>query len=849
MAGVTVVQLAKQIGSVSLDKLKEQLRRAGVHVINDHDVISDEEKEKLLSLLRQEHGNPTAPATGQKISLKRTSVSTIKVKQASGKSSTVNVISKKRRVYVKRELVDALQDDELQKPGVSTEEQPSTDNSTAATATREDITVDASNVVSPAETKDAAVTEATKETSEVKKGKDNAKQAVPDDSDTKPRDNKARRKGKGKQQDSEGEEVVRTKEKSRKLSKAKLLQEISVDEEDEFRVKTRGAKGETHKKQKKLAEVVNRHAFEKPTAPIIYEVKIPETISVAELAQKISVKGVEIIKALMKLGTMVTINQVIDQDTACIVVEELGHKACPIQGTNIEELMPVDYQAEEVARSPIITVMGHVDHGKTSLLDYLRRTSVAAGEAGGITQHIGAYQVQTSRGLATFLDTPGHSAFTAMRARGASCTDIVVLVVAADDGVMPQTIEAIQHAKAAKVPIIVAINKIDKPEADLDRVTNELSQYELIPESWGGDTMFVPISAKKGTGIPELLEAIMLQAELLELKAYAQGPAQGVVIEAYLDRGRGPVATLLIQKGQLQKGDMILVGSEYGRVKVMHNDNNENIDNAGPSVPVEVLGLSGVPMAGDKFQVITDERKARDIAALREGKSREVRLSRQQSSKLEGFMHRLQQGELKVLNIVLKADVQGSIEALVDSLEKLSTDDMTVKVIAKGVGGFNESDVNLAIASDALLVGFNVRADATARKLALNEGVKLNYYSVIYDVIDGIKAAIHGKMGPKLVEKIIGVAEVREVFRSSKLGAIAGCMVIDGIIKRGNPIRVLRNNVVIYTGELESLRRFKDNVNEVRSNMECGIGVKNYNDIKAGDQIEVYEVVEVSVAL
>ena len=837
MAGVTVEQLAKQVGSVSLEKLKEQLNRAGVVVSKDDDIITDVEKEKLLALLRQEHGGLSGNE-GQKISLRRTSVSTLKVKQSSGKSSTVNVISKKRRVYVKRDAADLLKEKELPIPEII--EQP--------------LQVPAAeNVVSTVQTTVEAGQLVEKATAEIAK-KENLNKVVAGKDATNTaadKNTKARRKTKGKHEEittttTTTDENARNKEKPRKVSKAQLLQVLD-DDEEQRRIKTKG-KANFAKKYKRT-EVVNLHAFERPTAPIIYEVKIPETITVAELAQKMSAKGAQVIKALMKMGAMATINQVIDQDTACLVVEEMGHKAVPVKGFNIEETVTIEYADEKTHRSPIVTVMGHVDHGKTSLLDYLRRASVAAGEAGGITQHIGAYQVSTAKGMVTFLDTPGHAAFTAMRARGADCTDIVVLIVAADDGIMPQTVEAIQHAKAAKVPIIVAINKIDKPEADIDRVTNELSQYGLIPEAWGGDTIFASISAKQGTGVAELLESIMLQAELLELTASATGPAQGVVIEAYLDKGRGPVATLLIQNGKLKKGDMALVGFEYGRIKVMRNDNDENLEEAGPSVPVEVLGLSGIPMAGDKFQVVTDERKAREIALFRQGKYREIRLSRQYSSKLEGFMHRMQQGELKVLNIVLKADVQGSIEALVDSLEKLSNEDVTVKVIAKGVGGFNESDINLAMASDAFLVGFNVRADATARKLAIAEGIKINYYSVIYDVIDGIKAAIHGKTGPKYVEKITGTAEVREVFRSTKIGAIAGCMVIEGMIKRGNPIRVLRDNVVIYTGELESLRRFKDNVNEVRNGMECGIGVKNYNDIKPGDQVEVYEIVEVKTEI
>ena len=830
MSGVTVEQLAKQIGSVSIDKLKEQLNRAGVVVAKDDDLVTDLEKEKLLELLRQEHGNTPADAV-QRISLKRTSVSKLKLKQASGKSATVNVISKKRRVYEKRDA--ALLDQEAdQSNTVEVSQEPPPEEKPVV-----------ADVATPVATKDQtteAPLDKTKTPQNDAENKDNLSAA------DKHKD-KNKRKTKGKGHETEAEESARNKDKPRKLSKAKLMQSLSGEEEEQRRIKSRN-KLDFNRRHKK-GDNINLHAFERPTAPIIYEVKIPETIVVGELAQKISVKGSEIIKTLMRMGAMATINQVIDQDTACLVVEEMGHKAIAVKGFNIEETVSIEYAETESTRSPIVTVMGHVDHGKTSLLDYLRRATVAAGEAGGITQHIGAYQVSTPKGMVTFLDTPGHAAFTAMRARGADCTDIVVLIVAADDGVMPQTIEAIQHAKAAKAPIIVAINKIDKADADLDRIHNELAQYGLLPESWGGDTIFVPISAKTGQGVATLLDSIMVQAEVLELKAPATGPAQGVVIEAYLDKGRGPVATLLVQRGKLKKGDMALVGLEYGRVKVMHTDAGQTLDEAGPSVPVEVLGLSGIPLAGDKFQAVVDERKAKEIALFRQGKYREVRLARQYSSKLEGFMHRMQQGELKNLNIVLKADVQGSIEALVDSLENLTTEDIKVKVIAKGVGGFNESDINLAMASDALLVGFNVRADATARKIASIENIKINYYSVIYDVIDGIKAAIHGKVGPKFVEKITGTAEVREVFRSSKLGAIAGCMVIEGMIKRGNPIRVLRNNVVIYTGELESLRRFKDNVNEVRNNMECGIGVKNYNDIKPGDQIEVYETVEVKVTI
>jgi translation initiation factor IF-2 len=560
-----------------------------------------------------------------------------------------------------------------------------------------------------------------------------------------------------------------------------------------------------------------------------------------------SVKAVDLIKVMMKMGAMATINQVIDQDTAAIVVEELGHKPKLLKEASIEEtLAETQTQGELSARAPVVTIMGHVDHGKTSLLDYIRRTKVAAGEAGGITQHIGAYHVETEKGMLTFLDTPGHEAFTAMRARGAKVTDIVVLIVAADDGVKPQTIEAIQHAKAAEVPMVVAINKIDKPDADLDRVKNELANLNVIPEDWGGDTQFIHISAKKGLGIDELLDAILVQAEVLELKAVRDCAARGIVIESRLDKGRGPVASILIQQGTLRKGDILLAGFSFGRVRAMLDENGKEIDQAGPSIPVEVLGLANAPTAGDEAAVVPDERKAREIALFRQGKFRDIKLARQHSAKLDNVFDQLAEGQINTLNILLKADVQGSVEALNDSLTKLSTNEVKVKIIASGVGGINESDVNLALASKAIIVGFNVRADASARRLIENEGVDIHYHSIIYNVIDEVKKALSGMLSPEVKEKIVGLAEVRDVFRSAKLGAVAGCMVIDGYVKRNLPIRVLRNNVVIYEGELESLRRFKDDIGEVRNGMECGIGVKNYNDVRAGDQIEVFERYEVA---
>ena len=591
-----------------------------------------------------------------------------------------------------------------------------------------------------------------------------------------------------------------------------------------------------------------QQAFTKPVQVVKQDVVIGETITVAELANKMATKATEIIKAMMKMGEMVTINQVLDQETAQLVAEELGHKVILRNENELEEevLGDRDVNAEKVTRAPVVTIMGHVDHGKTSLLDYIRKAKVAAGEAGGITQHIGAYHVEMDDGkMITFLDTPGHAAFTSMRARGAKATDIVVLVVAADDGVMPQTIEAIQHAKAAGAPLVVAVNKIDKPEANPDRVEQELLQHEVISEKFGGDVQFVPVSAKKGTGIDDLLDAILLQSEVLELTAVKDGMASGVVIESYLDKGRGPVATILVQSGTLRKGDIVLCGFEYGRVRAMRDENGKEIDEAGPSIPVEVLGLSGVPAAGDEATVVRDEKKAREVALHRQGKFREVKLARQQKAKLENMFSNMTEGDVAELNIIVKADVQGSVEAIIQSLQDLSTDEVKVKVVGSGVGGISETDATLAAASNAIMVGFNVRADASARRIIEAENIDLRYYSIIYELLNDVKAAMSGMLQPEFKQEIIGLAEVRDVFKHPKFGAIAGCMVTEGVVKRNNPIRVLRDNVVIFEGELESLRRFKDDVSEVRNGMECGIGVKNYNDVKVGDQIEVFEVVEI----
>ncbi len=623
------------------------------------------------------------------------------------------------------------------------------------------------------------------------------------------------------------------------------------DDRDDRFSSSKGKSGRPNKHQKggKFSQQQNQHGFNKPVTPVTRDIVLNGPITVSDLAQKMAIKAVEVIKTLMKLGEMVTINQYLEIETAQVVAEEMGHKVTVKKENEIEEAVLSETQDQDavlVDRPPVVTIMGHVDHGKTSLLDYIRKTKVASGEAGGITQHIGAYHVETDKGIITFLDTPGHAAFTAMRARGAKTTDIVILVVAADDGVMPQTEEAIKHARAANVPIVVAINKIDKPDADPDRVISELSRYNVVSEEWGGDTQFVRVSAKTGVGIDELLDAVLLQAEVLELKAPADGLATGTVIESRLDKGRGPVATVLVQTGTLHKGDNVLCGMEYGRVRAMRNELGHNVDEAGPSMPVELIGLSGVPAAGDEAIVVKDEKRAREVALLRQEKIKTIKLKK--TTSLEELFNR-DSSELKHFSVIIKADVQGSKEAIVESLEKLSTDEVKVDVLSSGVGGISENDVNLAMTgedSNAIILGFNVRADASARKLAESNSVEIRYYSVIYDLIDEVKAAMSGMLKPEFKQQIVGIAQVREVFRSPKFGAIAGCMVIEGSVKRLNPIRVLRDNVVIYEGQLESLRRFKDDVTEVKNGFECGIGVKNYNDVQVGDQIEVYEVIELA---
>ncbi len=840
MAGVTVKQLADVLG-VSPERLLSQLDKAGMTFESPDQTVSDEEKQKLLKSLRSAHGSMEGASTEpRKVTLRRKTVSELKVPSSSqgrtvGRSKTVNVEVRKKRTYVKRSEVVTEDAERIKAEKAKMDEERLEEQRKVSEADEQRRQREAEEAKTrEAEAERKAAEEARREQEEREKvvqlQKEAAVSAVAAAPAPAATDNKRPKRG-------------ASKDKATKYGRKEL--HVDASKSGRRKKKGRGAR------RTAVTASSGEHAFERPTAPIVREVAIPESMTVAELAQKMAVKAAEVIKVMMNMGTMATINQVLDQETASIVVEEMGHTVKLVKDNAIEEALVITDEsgAEEVSRAPAVTIMGHVDHGKTSLLDFIRKARVAAGEAGGITQHIGAYQVATPHGPITFLDTPGHAAFTAMRARGAKATDIVVLVVAADDGVMPQTREAIQHAKAAGVPMIVAVNKIDKEDAQPDRVKQELVAEEVVPEDWGGDTQFVPVSALTGEGVDALLEAISMQAELLELKAVEEGPARGVVIEARLDKGRGPVATVLVQSGTLKKGDVVLAGHEYGRVRALLDENSKPLKVAGPSMPVEVLGLSGTPSAGDEVVVVTDERKAREVALFRQGKYRDIKLARQQKAKLESMFSQMEAGKVSTLNLVIKADVQGSAEALSESLTKLSTEEVRVNVVSSGVGGINESDVNLAVASEAIIIGFNVRADASAKRLIEEEGVDLHYYSVIYDVIEEIKSSMTGMLAPEFKEQIVGLAEVRDVFRSPKLGAIAGCMVVEGTVKRNNPIRVLRDNVVIYEGELESLRRFKDDVQEVRSGTECGIGVKNYNDVKAGDQIEVFEQVKVERTL
>jgi len=883
MSDKTVRQLA-EIVKIPLERLLEQLKEAGLSASAPDDVINEDEKMQLLAHLRKRHGKAEGEASSspRRVTLERRKVTEIKQASVPGSSTkTIHVEVRKKKTYIKRSEVadsDLHKKEELARTVpvepkkieevtlTQAEKLPFVEEQVAAielaskkeTLASESIKIEPEvQAVSEVEPKlviepelepdEGIESEAKFEALKIKEEK-KIKQEKP----IKTKESEEARK---KQQEKEHrleESVKRNADKVRQQAAVKQETTLHRKNQDEGS-RSSGKDAKRGKKKGKQPQRVmqpeGKHQFEMPVAPIVKEVTIPEMILVSDLAQKMSVKAAMVIKHLMKLGIMATINQSIDQETAVILVEEMGHKAIMQSDDDLEQEMLAEAQIEdtrvELPRAPIVTIMGHVDHGKTSLLDYIRKTRVAAGEAGGITQHIGAYQVKTDHGSVTFLDTPGHAAFTAMRARGADVTDVVIVVVAADDGVMPQTKEAVEHARAANVPIIVAINKIDKPDANPEKVMQELSVINVLAEEWGGDVQFLKISAKTGEGIDDLIEALIVQTEILELKAPVEGAASGIVIESRLDKGRGAVATVLIQKGTLENGQMVLCGHEYGRVRAMFNENGKAIKEAGPCAPVEILGLSGTPNAGDEFLVVQNERIAKDLAKHREDRKKFTKHAAQQASKLDEVFSRMATGELASVNLVIKTDVQGSLEALRGSLVALSNEEVEVKVVFGGVGGINEGDANLALASGAILMGFNVRADATARKLIEEKGIDLHYYSVIYDAIDEVKKSISGMLAPEIKEQIVGLAEVRDVFRSPKYGAIAGCMVIDGYVKRNLPIRVLRENVVIFEGQLESLRRFKDDAAEVKMGMECGIGVKNYNDVKAGDQIEVFERIEI----
>jgi translation initiation factor IF-2 len=862
MAEVSIEKLATDIGT-SVDRLVQQFKSAGIVKVAGGDVTEDE-KRILLDFLSKQHGGAGSEAP-KRMTLQRKTTSTLSV----GKSKGVTVEVRKKRTYVKRTDVEEAKIAEDEAKRLAEEQQVRFEVEQQAAEKAKNAAEEKANKA--AEAKSKADAERAARADKVKEVRAAEESALSPEEKAEQDHNRAEAEKLRKAQDDEiqrkleldannaaeeakklAEENSRRWKEEEERRKKQEKEEVHVhsnryaqEAEDADDIKTELG-GRRRKKSKKNAGSDLKHAFNKPAQPVERIVRLGETITVSELGSKLAIKATEVIKALMKMGEMVTINHVLDQETAVLLVEEMGHKYELVNDNALEDELIADASGgEKSSRAPVVTIMGHVDHGKTSLLDYIRRAKVADGEAGGITQHIGAYSVETSNGRIAFLDTPGHAAFTAMRARGAVATDIVILVVAADDGVMPQTKEAVQHAKAAGVPLIVAVNKVDKESADLDRVKTELSQIEVISEEWGGEHQFVNVSAKTGQGIEELLEAISLQAELLDLQAVATGPATGIVIESRLDKGRGPVASVLIQEGELRAGDIMLCGEEYGRIRAMRDENGKDVKVAGPSTPVEILGLSGVPIAGENALVVQDERKAREVATKRHTKQRELKLAKQQKAKLENMFANMEAGDVSELNIVLKADVQGSIQAISDSLTKLSTDEVKVNIVGSGVGGITETDASLAAASNAIVIGFNVRADASARKVVDSEEIDLRYYSIIYQLIDEVKQAMTGMLAPEFRQEIIGLAQVRDVFKSPKIGAIAGCMVTEGIVKRSSPIRVLRENIVIYEGELESLRRFKDDVQEVRNGVECGIGVKNYNDVKVGDQIEVFETVEV----
>ncbi|WP_026200394.1 translation initiation factor IF-2 [Cupriavidus sp. UYPR2.512] len=962
MASTTVAQLAAEL-SRSAAALLEQLQAAGVGKATPEDIITESDKTRLLDYLKRSHGQ-SDDSSRKKITLTKRETSEIRQSDGTGKTRTVQVEVRKKRVLIKRDeaapdaqadaaeahapVVDAAdearRDEEERQQAELLARQEAEAKAAREAAEREEAERRTRQEALEAEQRrqaelaarkaeeeaaaSRAVTEAnedssrkkaedekarvTAERAEAQKAADEAKAAA--DKARAEQEVAARKRREAAEAEARAiQQMLNAPPRVLKAPSERKAEEKKAEQTGTLHkpVKPAGATTEAKKDDKKPATTTtttatadkkgkvvkagwqddssrkkgsglktrgdssggvggwrggprgrggrqqqhddSRSSFQAPTEPVVREVHVPETVSVADLAHKMAVKASEVIKQMMKLGQMVTINQVLDQETAMIVVEEMGHKAYAAKLDDPEALLVVGGEehtdAELLPRPPVVTVMGHVDHGKTSLLDYIRRTKVAAGEAGGITQHIGAYHVETDRGVITFLDTPGHEAFTAMRARGAKATDIVILVVAADDGVMPQTKEAIAHAKAAGVPIVVAINKIDKPDANPDRVKQELVAEQVVPEEYGGDSPFVPVSAKMGTGVEDLLEQVLLQAEVLELTAPVDAPAKGLVVEAQLDKGKGPIATILVSSGTLKRGDVVLAGSAYGRVRAMLDENGKPTKEAGPSIPVEIQGLSEVPAAGEEVLVLPDERKAREIALFRQGKFRDVKLAKQQAAKLENMLEQMAEGEVQTLPLIVKADVQGSQEALVQSLQKLSTAEVRVQIVHGGVGGISESDVNLATASKAVIIGFNVRADAGARKLAEHNGIDIRYYNIIYDAVDEIKAAMSGMLAPEKRETTIGTVEVRQVFRVPKIGAVAGCMVTDGMVKRNSLVRVLRNNVVIHDGELDSLKRFKDDVKEVKQGFECGLSIKNFNDVQEGDQLEVYEITEVARTL
>tara|TARA_B100001559_G_scaffold157110_1_gene131671 strand:+ start:2259 stop:4820 length:2562 start_codon:yes stop_codon:yes gene_type:complete len=853
MADVKISELAKTVG-VSVDKLLAQIKEAGLPHLQPDELISNDDKNALLVFLRRSHGDREATnAAPKKITLKRKTIGTLKSSSNHGRGKTVNVEVRKKRTYVKRVAEENLdsasttQEDEenLEKPIPETQEVKSEPK--GETKDGEDVAKEPehSGDSQPVESKPPVL----------------PTEVVPPEEVTAARTSKSATKRKSSEKEEADDPIDKKKGHLRNKAKAQAPKRQSktihvnddfVLEGDDFdELGGRGRRAVGRKSRSKMAS--QQHAFEKPTEFISKEITIGASNTLTDLAQKMSVKSAEIIKVLLNMGVMATINQVLDQDTSTLLVEEMGHIAVFVSEDAIEEDLAEELSSKEgkekVSRAPVITVMGHVDHGKTSLLDYIRKSAVASGEAGGITQHIGAYHVETEHGMISFLDTPGHAAFTAMRSRGAKATDVIVLVVAADDGVKPQTEEAVQHAKAADVPLVVAINKMDKDGVDPDRVKNELSAIDVIPEDWGGDVQFIGVSAITGNGVENLLEAILLQAELLELSAYTDIPGQGVVVESRLDKGRGPVASVLVKNGTLRLGDIVLAGQEYGKVRALVDELGNNVNSAGPSIPVEVLGLNGVPDAGDEFVVVTDEKSARDVAKFRLERQKDSQLAKQQSGMIENMFSGLGSNEKKVFNLILKADVRGSLEAITASLQKLATDEVGINIVGGSVGGISENDAHLAATSNAMVFGFNVRADKAARDVIENEALQLRYYNVIYDVIDDAKQIMGGMLSPEIREEIVGIAEVRDVFNSPKFGQIAGSMVIEGTVYRSKPIRVLREDVVIYEGELESLRRFKDDATEVRNGMECGIGVRNYTDVKIGDKIEVYETTEIARSL